>query len=133
MKKKIVGIAFCILLLMLVNPVGSSSGNSDVYIDLFAGTEGRNIGSGIGVWIDNQRNESVIVTLSCDQEYIFYKKHLNLNFTITIKPNQYDNGNFGVPGWGFKRIITSVQLDDETITREGIAFCNLVIFSRNIK
>ena len=134
MKKKLIGTAFCMLLIMLVIPVGVSSENPDVDFKIYAGTEGRNIGTGIGFSVLNKGTEPVEVTLSLDQEYIFYQKDLTLSFTHLVRPNDdYKKVNFGIPGFGFKRIKTSIQLDDKIIIREGIAFCNLAILDRHIQ
>ena len=128
MKKKVIGTAFCMLLIMLVIPVGVSSENPDVDFKIYAGTEGRNIGTGIGFSVLNQRTENIEVTLSLDQEYIFYQKNLTFSYKHIIRPNdEYHKVNFGIDGYGFKRIKTSIQFEDEIIIREGIAFCNLAI------
>ena len=131
MKKKIIGIFVCMLLLMLVFPVGVSSENPDVDFKIFAGNNGGNIGTGIGFSVLNMGTEPVEVTLSLEQEYIFYQKDLTLSFTHKVRPNdEYKTVNFGIPGIGFKRIKTSIQFDDEIIIREGIAFFNLAILER---
>ena len=94
-------------------------------------TEGRNIGTGIGFSVLNKRTENIEVTLSLDQEYIFYQKNLTFSYKHIIRPNdEYENVNFGIDGYGFKRIKTSIQFEDEIIIREGIAFCNLAILKR---
>ena len=49
--RKIIGIFVCMLMLLFVMPVVSSSDNSDVEIDLFAGTRHMYVGNGVGFWI----------------------------------------------------------------------------------
>ena len=119
---------------MIINPIGSSSDDPIVDFKIYAGTEGRNIGTGIGFSVLNLGTEPIEVTLSLDQEYIFCQKNLTFSYTHIVRPNdEYKKVNFGIPGIGIKKIKTSIQLDDEIIIREGIAFCNLAILNRNIQ
>lgn len=127
MRKKIVGLFVCMLLFMLVIPVENSSGNSDVEINLFAGTKQRNIGTGIGFEIFNNGDEPVTINLICKMDY--YQNSESISLNITVNPNDHELGNFGVLG-GIKRISASAQVDDYIVIREGFSICQLVIFKK---
>lgn len=127
MKKKIIAIAVIILFFVLVIPIESTLGKSDIKINLFAGTRLRNIGMGIGFKIYNNGDEPVIVTICCNMYYNQNLKSINLN--ITVNPHNCEIGNFGVLS-GIKRISVSAQVNDYIIVREGFSIAQLVIFTR---
>ena len=114
------------LLLTLLLPVGSSSGNTDAEIDLFAGTNHRIFGNGVGFQIYNSGTESVTVTLSCSMDF-FYKEPDSFSFDVTVNPNDSLLGNFGLSD-GLKRINVCAQLDDMVITRHGFSIFQFVVF-----
>ena len=114
------------LLLILLLPVGSCSSNTDVEIDLFAGTNHRNFGNGVGFQINNSGTESVTVTLSCSMDF-FYKEPDSFSFNVTVNPNDNLLGNFGLSN-GIKRINVYAQLDDMVITRHGFSIFQFVVF-----
>jgi putative cell wall-binding protein len=123
--RKIIGIFVCMLMLLLAMPVVSSSDNSDVEIDLFAGTRHMYIGNGVGFWIRNNGDEPVTATIICDMYYFQNSESIGLD--ITVDPNQYEKGNFGILG-GFKFITVSAQVGDIVHYRSGISFGQLIIF-----
>ena len=124
--KKIFGIVSCILLLILLLPIGSSSGNNNVEIDIFSGTNHRNFGNGVGFQINNSGTEPATVTLSCSMDF-FYKEPESFSFDVSVNPNDSLLGNFGLSN-GIKRINVCAQLDDLVITRHGFSIFQFVIF-----
>lgn len=123
--KKIVGILVCMLMLLLAMPVVSSSDNSDIEIDLFAGTRHMYIGNGVGFWIRNNGDESISATITCDMYY--YQNSESISFDIAVDPDQYEQGNFGILG-GFKFITVKAQVGDIIHYRSGISFGQFIIF-----
>jgi hypothetical protein len=127
MNKKIIRIAVIMLLIVLLIPIESTLGKSDVKINLYAGTKLRNIGTGIGFKIYNNGDEPVTVTLICNMYYHKNSKSIRLN--ITVNPNECEIGNFGVLN-GIKRISASAQVNDYTLVRKGFSISQLVIFTK---
>ena len=128
MNKKIICIAVFILLLVLLIPIESTLGKSDVKINLYAGTKLRNFGTGIGFRIYNNGDEPITVTLICNM-YYYYQNSKSISLNITVNPNECEIGNFGVLN-GFKRISASAQINDYIIVREGFSIAQLVIFTK---
>ncbi len=124
--KKIIGIVSCMLLLILLLPVGSSSGNTNVEIDLFSGTNHRNFGNGIGFKIYNSGNKPATVNISCSMNFL-YKEPDSFSFDVTVDPNDSELGNFGISN-GIKLIDVYAQIDDMIITRHGFSIGQFVIF-----
>lgn len=129
MIKKFVGMAICMLLLLLAIPVVCSSGDTDVEIFVYAGTRQNNIGTGIGFWVYNHKQEPVTATISVDMEFRFHPKQETFGFNVTIGPEHEERGNFGMPR-GIKHIRATVQIDDMEFTRDGFSIANLVLFFR---
>lgn len=126
--RKIIGILVCMLMLIVTIPVVSSSDNSDVEIDLFAGTRHMWIGNGVGFWIRNNGDEPITATITCNMYY--YKNSESISIDITVDPNQYERGNFGIFG-GLKLISVSAQVGDITHYRSGISLGQFIIFTSN--
>ena len=123
--RKIIGIFICMLVLLLAMPVVSSSDNSDVEIDLFAGTNHLWIGNGVGFWVRNNGDEPITATITCDMYYFQNSESISLD--INVEPNQDETGNFGILG-GFKFITVSAQVGDIIHYRSGISFGQFIIF-----
>ena len=126
MYKKIIGIISCMLLLILILPVGISSGNTDVEIDIFSGTSHRNFGNGVGFQVYNSGDEPATVTISCSMDF-FYKEPESFSFDVTVNPNDSLLGNFGLSN-GIKSVNVCAQLDDMVITRHGFSIFQFVVF-----
>jgi putative cell wall-binding protein len=126
--RKIIGIFICMLVLLLAMPAVSSTDNSDVEIDLFAGTKHMWIGNGVGFWVRNNGDEFITATITCDMYYFQNSERISLN--INVEPNQYETGNFGILG-GFKFITVSAQVGDIIHYRSGISIGQFIIFISN--
>jgi putative cell wall-binding protein len=123
--RKIIGILVCMLMLLLAMPVVSSSDNSDVEIDLFAGTKHMYVGNGVGFWVRNNGDEPITATITCDMYYYYNSESISLD--ITVDPNQHESGNFGILG-GIKFITVSAQVGDIIHYRSGISIGQFIIF-----
>jgi hypothetical protein len=126
--KKIIGILVCTLMLLLAMPVVSSTDNSDVEIDLFAGTRHLWIGNGVGFWIRNNGDEPITATITCDMYFYYNSESISLD--IIVDSNQYELGNFGILG-GIKFIKVSAQVGDIIHYRSGISIGQFIIFISN--
>jgi len=126
--KKIIGILVCMLVLLLAMPVVSSTDNSDVEFDLFAGTRHMWIGNGVGFWVRNNGAEPITATITCDMYY--YQNSESISLDVTVGPNQYELGNFGILG-GFKFITVSAQVGHIIHYRTGISIGQFIIFISN--
>jgi hypothetical protein len=127
--KKIIGILVCMLMLMIVMPIASSSDNSNIEIDIFAGTRHMWIGNGVGFSVRNNGKESITVSITCDMDY-YFQGSKSINLEITVEPGDFEQGNFGVLD-GFKRICVSAQFGEITHYRSGFSFGQLIIFLSN--
>ena len=125
---KIIGIFICMLVLLLAMPAVSSNDNSDVEIDLFAGTKHLWIGNGVGFSVRNNGDEPIIATITCDMYYFQNSESISLD--INVEPNQYEIGNFGILD-GFKFITVSAQVGDIIHYRSGISIGQFIIFISN--
>jgi hypothetical protein len=123
--RKIIGIFICMLMLLIAIPIVSSADNSDVEIDLFAGTKHIWIGNGVGFSVRNNGDEVETATITCDMYYFQNSESISLD--ITVEPNQYEIGNFGILG-GFKFITVSAQVGDIIHYRSGISIGQFIIF-----
>ena len=125
MRKTIFGISVGILLLMLVIPAASYS-TSNIEVEIFAGTNFKNIGTGVGFFVDNDGTQDETVTFTCDMIYNTYTKTITLD--VIVHPGEEFIGNFGIYG-GIKRISVTAQAGDYSVTRSGYSIGQLIIFT----
>ena len=129
MKKKIVGILTCMLLLLpVLSSTGVSNPDDDLYVKIYAGWFRLNIGFWVNFLLRNNRDENLTVYINLTEDFLFLNfldKNYSSNFTMRGK---------GIDFFGYRNpprlshFTITVEGGNTKVTREGFQIHRLFIF-----
>jgi len=130
MKRKMIGLLVCMLLLLTILPTGEALTPDDITIKISAGRFGLNIGRGVKYKVVNRGDEDKNFTVN--QVWDFYFRN-NLDINKTDNYIAYANGyHAGIreAAFGLCQVHISIKMENMTVEREGICIGKIVIFNK---
>jgi hypothetical protein len=136
MKKKIIGILVCTLLIATIIPISTaneqpiSQSLDDVEITIYAGHFGKDIGFGISIDILNHKNEDVICYFNTTFDFIF-RDHWDFTheWNITVPPERPWQVRHSTGMKGIKHISITTEAEGTIASRSGISIGKIMIFN----
>jgi len=134
MKKKIIGIFVCMLLIATIIPISTaneqpiSQSLDDVEIIIYAGHFGKDIGFGISIDILNHKNEDVICCFNTTFDFIF-RDHWDFTreWNITVPPEIPWQVRHSTGMKGIKHISITTEAEGTIASRSGISIGKIMI------
>jgi len=138
MKRKIIILAICTLLITLVLPNSIAdekpitTTKDDVEISITAGWRGKDFGLGVTIDMLNHKTEDVTVFFNLTLDYIipdFLDTTSIFNYTlIPDLPVSYHHGLIPCYPDGIKFVSIIVEAENKIISRKGFSIRNFIIF-----